>query len=111
MTQGEGTVLRVARLFLLAQFLLVHCPDWVSPGLSQPAKQTSDSTRKQQSGSGPGPEIRYGSEGLPAPVQDMCEAILSAVKSGRIDELRHAWEFNELKPDLGVASVGDPIAH
>ena len=47
-------------------------------------------------------------EGLPAPVEDMREAILSAVRSGRIEELRHAWELNELKPDLGVASVGDP---
>jgi len=42
----------------------------------------------------------------------MREAILAAVKSGRIDELRHAWELNELKPDLGVAlAAGDPIAH
>ena len=30
---------------------------------------------------------------------------------GRIEELRHAWELNELKPDLGVAAVGDPVAH
>ena len=41
----------------------------------------------------------------------MREAILAAVKSGRIEELRHAWELNELKPDLGAASVGDPVAH
>jgi hypothetical protein len=42
----------------------------------------------------------------------MREAILSAVRSGRIEELRHAWELNELKPDLGVALAdGDPIAH
>ena len=52
-----------------------------------------------------------GREGLPAPVEDMREAILGAVRSGRIEELRHAWELNELKPDLGVASVGDPVAH
>ena len=43
----------------------------------------------------------------------MREAILGAVKSGRIEELRHAWELNELKPDLGVPlpAGGDPIAH
>ncbi len=41
----------------------------------------------------------------------MREAILSAVRSGRIEELRHAWELNELKPDLGEALVGDPIAY
>jgi hypothetical protein len=107
MTQGERTVLRVVGLFLLVQFSLVHCLGWLSPGLSQSAKQKSGSAISKQSA----PDIRYGTEGLPAPVQDMREAILGAVKSGRIEELRHAWELNELKPDLGVASVGDPVAH
>jgi hypothetical protein len=111
MTQGERTVLRVVGLFLLVQFSLVHCLGWVSPGLSQPAQQKSGSTRSKQSAPAPAPDIRYGTEGLPAPVKDMREAILGAVKSGRVEELRHAWELNELKPDLGVASVGDPVAH
>jgi hypothetical protein len=111
MTQGKRTVLRVVGLFLLVQFPLVHCPGWLSPGLSQPAKQKSGSTRNKQSAPVPAPNVRYGREGLPPPVQDMREAILSAVKSGRIEELRHAWELNELKPDLGVASVGDPVAY
>src|ERR1700680_2875215 len=111
MTQGKRTVLRVVGLFLLVQFPLVHCPGWLSPGLSQPAKQKSGSTRNKQSAPVPAADVRYGSEGLPSPVQDMREAILSAVKSGRIEELRHAWELNELKPDLGVASVGDPVAY
>jgi hypothetical protein len=111
MTQGKRTVLRVVGLFLLVQFPLVHCPGWLSPGLSQPARQKSGSTRNKQSAPVTAPDVRYGSEGLPSPVQDMREAILSAVKSGRIEELRHAWELNELKPDLGVASVGDPVAY
>jgi hypothetical protein len=111
MTRGEWTVLRVVGLFLLVQFPLVHCDGWLSPGSSQPAGTKPGSSKKRQSASTPVPEVRYGSEGLPAPVQDMREAILSAVKSGRIEELRHAWELNELKPDLGVAQVGDPIAH
>jgi hypothetical protein len=42
----------------------------------------------------------------------MREAILAAVRSGRIEELRHAWELNELKPDLGADPAGgDPIAY
>ena len=32
-------------------------------------------------------------------------------QSGRIEELRHAYELNELKPDLGAAAGGDPVAH
>jgi hypothetical protein len=111
MMQGERKVLRVVGLFLLVQFPLVHCLGWVSPGLSQPAKPKSGGTKKQQPASAPAPDIRYGTEGLPPAVEDMREAIQSAVKSGRIEELRHAWELNELKPDLGVAAVGDPVAH
>jgi hypothetical protein len=42
----------------------------------------------------------------------MRETILSAVRSGRIEDLRHAWELNELKPDLGAELPGgDPIAY
>jgi hypothetical protein len=41
----------------------------------------------------------------------MREAILSAVKTGKIDELLHAYAMNELKPDLGVQPMPDPIAH
>jgi hypothetical protein len=55
--------------------------------------------------------VSYAIEALPAPVREMREAILAAVRTGRIEDLRHAWELNELKPDLGVATVGDPIAH
>ncbi len=111
MTQGGRRTFRVVGLFLLAQCTLVHCLGWVSPALSQAAKPKSGSPKKQQPAPAPTPEVRYGTEGLPAPVEDMREAILGAVRSGRIEELRHAWELNELKPDLGVASVGDPVAH
>jgi hypothetical protein len=57
------------------------------------------------------PEVRYGTEALPAPVREMREAILAAIKSGRIEDLRHAYELNELKPDLGAQPVSDPVAH
>jgi hypothetical protein len=56
--------------------------------------------------------IQYGSKDLPGPVRDMREAILDAARTGRIEDLRHAWELNELKPDLGTPeTVTDPIAH
>ena len=48
---------------------------------------------------------------LPPAVADMRSAILSAVESGDIGELKHAIELNELKPELGAAPGGDPIAH
>ena len=42
---------------------------------------------------------------------DMREAILGAVHSGRIEDLRYAFELNELKPDLGAEAASDPVAH
>jgi hypothetical protein len=52
----------------------------------------------------------YTTADLPAPVQEMREAILSAVSSGRIENLRAAYELNELKPDLAAEPVADPVA-
>jgi len=125
MTQDEQIALRVVRLFLLALIWLVYCDGCLSPGLSQAAGAKSEAKSDAKSNaksdaksdaskklpSPPVPEVIYGTQGLPAPVEDMREAILSAVRSGRIEDLRHAWELNELKPDLGVADVGDPIAY
>ena len=116
MTQDERTVLRVFGLFLLAQFSLVYCDGSRVLLLSQPAAAKAKSGDKSKAGKEPAstaavlPQVHYGTDGLPRPVEEMREAILSAVASGRIEELRHAWELNELKPDLGVAA-SDPIVH
>ena len=112
MRQGVRTALSVVGLFLLVQVDLVQCFGPASPALSQTPPGKSRGAKKQQPVSPPTPEVRYGTGRLPGPVRDMREAILSAIRSGRIEELRHAWELNELKPDLGVAPAGgDPIAH
>ena len=113
MRQGVRTALSVVWLFLLVQFGLVQCFGPTSPALSQTPAAKSGSAKKQQPISPQALEVRYGTDHLPGPVQDMREAILSAVRAGRIEELRHAWELNELKPDLGVplSPGGDPIAH
>lgn len=109
MRRNVRTPFNVVGLFLLAQFALVHCFGPVAPVLAQISSEKSSSAKKRQPAA---PEVRYGSDRLPGPVQDMREAILSAVRAGRIEELRHAWDLNELKPDLGVALAdGDPIAH
>jgi len=48
---------------------------------------------------------------LPAPVQEMRDAILAAVHSGDIEELRVAVEWNELRPHVADEAVDDPIAY
>lgn len=47
---------------------------------------------------------------MPRPVAEMREAILEAAQSGRLEDLRHAIELNELKPVIGDGGAGDPIA-
>jgi hypothetical protein len=113
MRRDVRTTLGFVWLFLLAQVDLVQCFGRASPALAQTPAAKSGSAKKQQPVAPPLPEVRYGTDRLPGPVQDMREAILAAVKSGRIEELRQAWELNELKPDLGVPLPPgtDPIAH
>jgi hypothetical protein len=92
-------------------FALVHCLGVPPPATAQTAKTKPDGKKKARAEPAPALRIEYGTEKLPAPVQDMREAILGAVRSGRIEELRHAYELNELKPDLGTHPVGDPVLH
>jgi hypothetical protein len=113
---GVRTIFCVVFLFLLVQSFLVQCFGTgfapISPVHAQATQKRTTSPKKQQPAPRPGPEIRCGSEPLPGPVADMREAILGAVGSGRIEDLRHAWELNELKPDLGAdLGGGDTVAH
>lgn len=48
---------------------------------------------------------------LPAPVAEMRDAILAAVNSGQIEELRVPLDWNEIKPEVADRFVADPIAH
>jgi hypothetical protein len=48
--------------------------------------------------------------GLPPGVTEMRGAILEAVQSGRLDDLKIAVDLNELKPELDATAVPDPIA-
>ena len=47
---------------------------------------------------------------LPPAVLGMREAILEAVQSGRIEDLKVAFDLNELKPELAAEVVTDPVA-
>lgn len=48
---------------------------------------------------------------LPPLVAEMREAMLAAADSGDIEELRTVLDWNELKPEVAEAPVGDIIAH
>jgi len=55
--------------------------------------------------------VQSPSNPLPPPVAEIREAILAAVSSGRIEELRHALDWNELKPEIADHPVNDAIAY
>jgi hypothetical protein len=76
--------------------------------------QASAQTAKPKPGAAkqaPPPKVHYGTEDLPRPVLDMREAILAAVEAGNIEELRHAFDLNDAKPDLGAPPGTDPVDH
>lgn len=76
------------------------------------AQRATKRTEAPKGAAPPAPgSISYGTEKLPPAVIDMREAILTAVRSGRIDDLRPAIQMNELKPDFGAAAKEDPIGH
>ena len=110
MRQCVRTAFR-ACVFLLAVMSLVHCLACASPAWAQPAAKQKGSSVKRQQSPAPVPQVRHDIGKLPAPVKEMREAILAAVRSGSIEDLRHAYELNELKPDLGVKPAGDVVAH
>jgi hypothetical protein len=95
-----------AAVFLLALLGLVHVCAPAGEALAQRKKAPEPAPSARTA-----PEIRYGTDTLPAPVIEMREAILAAVRSGRIEDLRTAVELNEMKPAIADTAVGDPIAH
>jgi len=111
MRKSARTAYSVLGLFVLALPSLVYCLGGAMPALAQTAKAKPESTKKQQGRSSSELDITYGTAKLPAPVAEMREAILAAVRAGNIEELRHAFELNELKPELGPEPVGDPVAY
>jgi len=89
-------------IFLLMALALVYCVGLMGEG----AAQRSLSAKAPAAA----PRVYYGTAELPGPVQEMREVILSAVSSGRIEDLRHAYDLNELKPDLAAEPIADPVA-
>lgn len=90
-------------IFVLALTALVHCGadrSFAAPKGAKPppaASTAADTTIRD-------PAL------LPAPVAEMREAILGAVRSGQIDDLLAAIEWNELPPAFADTPVDDPIA-
>jgi len=113
MRHEVGPAARILWLFLVAPLPLVHC---LGLAAAASAQAVSDDAHHQSVGAARAPtmgapKIAYGTDELPGAVQDMRAAILEAVHAGEIEDLRRAYELNELKPDLGDGPIADPVAH
>ena len=88
-------------LFVITLAGLVYC---FAPLDSVAAREKAAKAKPAVTASPPG-------KPLPAAVTEMREAILSAVHSGKIEDLRTALEWNELQPIVADEAVVDPIAY
>lgn len=102
---------RLSRLcvLVLAGLCLVYCGP--SPALERRgAPGPQEPGRHEEQAAAPA-NASAAAKPIPAPVEEMRQAILAAAHSGRIEELRVPLEWNELKPDVAATAVDDPIAY
>lgn len=105
----------VIRLILLVTVLasLVHwrVREEAAFAASTTAEPSATEITPKPTTTGPAPSFlrRNDLSSLPRPVSEMIDAIIVAVNSGEIDDLRTAIEWNELPPAFGPDRIDDPI--
>lgn len=107
--QSQFSALR-RRILLLAVPALVHATS-TAFAAGEKKKDAGKSSAAAAKKPGAGTIVGRDPAKLPPAVADMRAAIMAAVESGDIAELKHAIELNEMKPDLGAAPGADLIAH
>ena len=107
MPASPGPTALLAALLVLSAIGVVHAPGVLH---AQPADAPRTAKKAAPVVRAPVPISGKGEAGLPAPVVDMRQAILEAVRSGRIEDLRTAIELNEIRPVIADGGAGDPLA-
>lgn len=115
MRNDAATVTRSIAVVLLAAAWLVYGALAADVSAADPGKAGKGTGGVPKAG-GPAKAGTSPADGggktLPAAVRDMLDAIMSAVHSGRIEELSTAVDWNEMKPDLAPEGpVADPVAY
>ena len=78
-----------------------------APEEAQLEAQMATTVAPRHEPSAPAPPVK--AKPLPAPVEEMRQAILSATRTGEIDDLLVPLDWNELTPDVAKDPVDDPI--
>ena len=98
--------------------MLTHAPRFLAafavfvalahnPGMSAYAQDAQPSAKADQKKF----QVLFDEKLLPEKVRATLERIRAAARSGDIDELRSALEWNELPPDIGLDKKTDPVEH
>lgn len=95
-----------AFLLVVTAIAIVHLDGDARIAAKSPAKGTAEPTVTTKQAA---PAIEQAP--LPAPVAEMRDAILAAVKSGRVEDLRTPVEWNEIRPEAADRPVDDLIAY
>jgi len=98
---------RAALIWMLTA--VVHAAAVSAPVLAQQRKRDG----KQADGRSEPPRVVLGRgvEGLPPGVVEMRAAIIAAIETGDIAELKGVMDLNELPPEVGAPAGTDPIGH
>jgi hypothetical protein len=107
---GRGIVRLICGALVISGCLLAFGLPAMAQASKGDAKGDAAATQKKGQPLLPA-QIRYSTEGLPRSVQDLREALQSAVESGQIEELVQAYAESHIKPDIGAAQGEDPAAH
>ncbi len=104
---GRGRNRRAVLIWTLAA--AVHA----AQGSGHIRAQTRKRDAKQATALAQPPPILLGrgGDGLPPGVADMRSAIVAAIETGDIAELKGAMDLNELPPEVGSPAGADPIVH
>jgi hypothetical protein len=103
MKSRTAVLTKRAAILLMGGFALVHAMAGEGVAQGQKGKKAPEPV--------PAAKAKPIADGLPAQVAEMRDGILAAVKSGRIDDLKPAIDWNELPPTFATEPVPDPIAY
>lgn len=103
--------LRLSRLAILVLAVLCVVYRGTAPALERRGVPAPHAAEEPQGQIAARTRASAPAHALPAPVEEMRQAILAATHSGRIEDLRVPFEWNELKPDIAKTPVDDPIAY
>lgn len=103
----NGLTRRDALLWTVAA--VVHAAQGSGHVLAQAGKREGKPAARRSAP--PSVILGRGVDGLPPGVLEMRAAIIAAIETGDIAELKGAMDLNELPPEVGAARGADPIGH